>query len=315
LLEIIAGRADSIQLEPFGDIGAGVEFVVHRAGRIEVHQVKRQSGTLANWTLKRLESEGVLEAAARHADAGRIFYFVSTVPARELDELSDRARRSNDVKAFIEGQLNGDRLQALFTQLTGVWGESHTAWERLRSTYVVWPDEREVRATCEALAGALLTGTTPRAAVAALSDAAVQRVGVTLDAAAALAAVSEYGVERVTGIGTPAAAEAEALESATDRWIATVEAELLQPQIPRGEASAIVETFEGSVRVVLAVGAAGTGKSGVLHEVASTLGRRNWPVLALRLDRARPVSSARELGQEFGLAESPVSSLACGGQP
>jgi hypothetical protein len=308
LLEIIAGRADSIQIEPFGDLGTGVEFVLRSGEREEVHQVKRQPGSLANWTLKRLEREGILATAARHADAGREFHFVSTVPARDLDELSDRARRSNDVKTFIEGQLNSERLQSLFTQLTSVWGDFQRAWDRLRATYVVWPDEREVRAASEALAGALLTGAAPSAAVAALSDLALQRVGVTLDAQSILAAASEYGLTKGRGISTPAASEA--VGTVTARWLAAVEAELLDPRIARAESQVVLEAFEGSARVALAVGAAGAGKTGVLHDVATTFYGRNWPLLALRLDRLGPVTSARGLGRELGVEGSPVSALA-----
>lgn len=154
ILAIVAGRAASIQLEPFGDLGEGIEFSLDRGGPPEVHQVKRQPGQLASWTLKRLESEGVLEVAARHADAGRTFHFVSTVPARDLDELGDRARRSDDFRTFVEGQLTGKRLEALFTQLTESWEDPRRAWERLRATFVLWPDERDIRAVNEALAAA-----------------------------------------------------------------------------------------------------------------------------------------------------------------
>jgi hypothetical protein len=308
LLEIIAGRAGSIQIEPFGELGAGVEFTLKVGDRTTVHQVKRQAGELANWTLKRLEREGVLETAAKHADAGRDFYFISSVPARELDELSDRARRSKDVKEFIEGQLTGQRLQSLFTQLTGVWGGPQLAWHRLRSTYVTSADERELRAANEALAGALLTGATPAAAVAALADLAAQNIGQTLAVRDIFGAASEYGLTKVRELGTSGADEA--VGRGMGRWLAAVEAELLDPHIARPESRAIVDAVEARARVVLAVGAAGAGKTGVLHEVATALPSKHWALFALRLDHSRPVRSASDLGQVLGLDDSPVSALA-----
>src|SRR5207302_8790375 len=114
-------------------------------------------------------------------DAGRQFHFVSTVPAPDLNELGDRARRSDDLKAFIDGQLDGKRLQSQFNLLADLWGSAERAWRILRSTYVAWPDEREVRASNAALAGLLLTGAAPLATVAALSDLITQNLAVTLD--------------------------------------------------------------------------------------------------------------------------------------
>jgi hypothetical protein len=41
ILEVLAGRADSVTLEELGEIGEGVEFTVRRHGTTETHQVKR----------------------------------------------------------------------------------------------------------------------------------------------------------------------------------------------------------------------------------------------------------------------------------
>ena len=302
MLAIIAGRAVSIQIEPFGDLGAGVEFALDRGGPLEVHQVKRQAGNLANWTLKRLQSEGVLDAAARHADAGRSFHFVSTVPARDLDELGDRARSSDNFKAFVEGQLESKRLEAVFTQLTELWDDpsGRGSGSELRSS----AGPTSVRAANEALAGALLVGAPPQAAAASLSELALLRVGLTLDAERILEGAAEYGLAKAGGTDTAAADKA--LEFATDRWLAAVEAELLDPRLARSEAQAILRGFDDAGRVRPRSGGGRNRKTVVLHEVAEAVAGRDWPVLAIRLDRSRAVSSARELGEEFELSGSPM---------
>jgi hypothetical protein len=84
LLEVLAGRAQSVTIEELGEIGEGVEFTLRRLHVTEVHQVKRQRGSANYWHLGDLRSEGVLEAAHRHVADGREFHFVSIIPAQEL---------------------------------------------------------------------------------------------------------------------------------------------------------------------------------------------------------------------------------------
>src|SRR5690606_7360743 len=62
--------------------------------------------------------------------------------------------------------------------------------------------------------------------------------------------------------------------------------------------------------LVFVVGAAGGGKSGVLHQAVSEAREQGTPVLAFRLDRLGPFSSSTELGEMMGLDVSPVAALA-----
>src|SRR5581483_9889182 len=132
----------SIQVEPPGEGGSGVEFLLRREAVAEAHQVKRQPGNMSNWTINRLDAEGVLAAAVTHISGRRELHFVSTVPARLVDELSDRARRSDDFRAFVNTDLEGNELSDAFQQLLGVWGEPERAWELLRGFFVHSSDER-----------------------------------------------------------------------------------------------------------------------------------------------------------------------------
>lgn len=101
MLDILAGRAQSIVVEERLERGEGIEVtVVRNDGQADSHQVKRQRGNRNGWSLRELGNEGVLDAAAVQVRAGRRFWFVSLVPARDLDELSDQARRSDDVDVF-----------------------------------------------------------------------------------------------------------------------------------------------------------------------------------------------------------------------
>lgn len=308
LLEIVAGRAVSIQVEPPGERGSGVEFLLRREAVAEAHQVKRQAGNLSNWTINRLDAEGVLAAAATHIAGGQEFHFVSTVPARLVDELSDRARRSDDFRAFVNADLEGSELSDGFQQLVGVWGDPEHTWGLLRGFFVHSSDERELRASNAALAGALLTGASGEAMAASVGDLIEDRLGLTLGLDEIVAAGRAYKIT-LKGLDSISAAATE-VASATDRWLASVEPELLQPVLSRAETTDINAAFDAGARVVFAIGDAGGGKTGVLYEVATDFQAKDAPVLALRLDRGAPSRSAAQLGRELGLTDSPVTVLA-----
>ncbi|HET7012299.1 MAG TPA: hypothetical protein VFI65_00200, partial [Streptosporangiaceae bacterium] len=101
LLKILRAEAEAITVEPLGEIGEGVEFILERpAAPAEVHQVKRQTGVADEWELSKLHARKVLGNAERHVAAGRQFYFVSITPAGLLHELADRSRQTSDLPTF-----------------------------------------------------------------------------------------------------------------------------------------------------------------------------------------------------------------------
>ncbi len=95
-LYVLLGQGDSLTLEPNGILGEGTEFAYRHGGRTEVHQVKRQNRNANSWNVASLEAKGIWPHLRTHAEAGHEFHFVSMVPARPLQELGDRARRSDD---------------------------------------------------------------------------------------------------------------------------------------------------------------------------------------------------------------------------
>src|ERR1700730_3894602 len=95
MVEIIAGRALSIRIEPLGPEGEGVEFwLQRRADKREYHQVKRQHSGDGRWTLPVLNGKRVLAHFRTKLceDGAASCVFVSMHAAYQLDELADRAR-------------------------------------------------------------------------------------------------------------------------------------------------------------------------------------------------------------------------------
>ena len=130
---------------------------------------------------------------------------------------------------------------------------------------------------------------------AGLGDLIMDNLAVRLDANAIESRLGEYGLRRAQLVGSRTIIQA--IETASGNWKRSVEWELLRPTIPRSEATDIVDRLKGEDRLLFAVGAAGGGKSAVLHQAVSQLESDGWVTLALRLDRIEPFTSTTELGQ------------------
>lgn len=308
-LYVLLGSGTTLCVEPGGPLGDGVEFVYRHDHGTEVHQVRRQNRNANSWNVASLRDKGVWESLRSHVEAGRAFHFVSVVPARALDELADRARRSDDLASF-EAEWLTDELRGPFDALAsgGIYGATATAWKMLRGLWVEWHDERDLVHTNAVLAEQALAGAPGRLAALALGQVLLDNLGTTLDAAALTNRLAPYGLR---GVGrADAVAVSDAVRTVTRRWAASVERTLLRPAIPREDAARLVaEVREGTRQLVLLTGTAGGGKSAVLHQTFTALDEAATAVLAFRLDRLEPFGSTHELGQRVGLPMSPVGAL------
>jgi hypothetical protein len=310
LLEVLAGRARSIVLEERGESGAGVEFTVMRNnGQRESHQLKRQRGSSNNWSLRNLAKEGVLGSAAAQVGMGRRFFFVSMLPCRALNELADQARRSDNLQAFVDG-LTKKQIPD-FNYLAGEWGSPQEAFDILQHVDVRWTDERHITDTNAALSELLIAGAPGPASAVVVGDLAWDNMGKTLDAADIEALLSDYDLSRAEFVGVE---PTDAVAKTFNVWSETVASGLLEPEITRSEASELAGRLRAGSKTVLVAGAAGDGKTGVLHQAVNELAA-SWPVLAISLDQIEAFSSTHELGVDrLGLPASPVSTLAAAGE-
>jgi len=90
LIRIYEGDYDSIHLEPTGDIGDKIEFILKSKNKTEFHQVKRQTSN-GKWTPKSIKN--ILKAFYQkfNKDQNICCKFISTTSASELSELSERS--------------------------------------------------------------------------------------------------------------------------------------------------------------------------------------------------------------------------------
>ncbi|WP_157979723.1 NACHT domain-containing protein [Kribbella monticola] len=313
LLQVLRGQGTSVTVEAIGDLADGAEFAYKRAtdGTLEMHQLKRQNRTANSWSVKSLQALDIWSKAKFHTREGREFHFISILSSIKLQELCDRARRSDSLDAFVKQWLTKP-LRAEFDELAApaILGSPEVAWTVLRGTWVSWHDERNIIQINSAFAGLLLDGANGSLAALALGDIVQNNLGVTLTASKIEEQLPTYGLAR-TGTARRNSI-ADEVDRVTQGWATSVERELLSPPIPRREAHQLfdIAADDSASRVVFLVGTAGGGKSSVLAQLVRDASDSDVPVLAFRLDRTAEFSNTQDLGDKLGLSTSPVAALA-----
>jgi hypothetical protein len=307
MLAVLEERVDSIQVETFDEDSDSIEFEVRADGKAVGHQVKRQHGTDANWTPRRLADEGVLSSALSNLQASRQFVFVSTIPAREMDELTALARASDSPEAFAQAVPKRAKvLRDAHSWLAQTWGiDEAETWRVLNNFRVENPSEEQLRRSNESIAGYLIDGPgeTPVEVLAAIAK---DNLGSRLAAHKIWSELEERGLKRVP------AQDKELLAvrvgEATGHWRRS-HGHQLDPPVQRAVAAEIYEAAK-MTKIVLVAGDAGTGKSVALGQAADMFTAEGWPLLAMRLDLAQAATSTRQLGEQVDLPLSPAIALA-----
>lgn len=290
------------------EAGKGSEFTYDTGLVAEAHQLKRQNGNSNSWTVKALTDLKIFEAAAKHVAAGRRYHFVSLVPCRPLQELSERARKSADLASFTDSWLTGE-LTAVFDHLTAseVLGSPQAAWDMLRGTWFSVQDEYDIVRMNSMLAECHLSGASGHLISLAIGDILLDNLGKRLTRTELLALLAEQGIKPLAR-GSHQTAHEQVL-AITNSWRQSVQRELLQPPIVRGEAAQLADALDLN-RIGLLAGTAGGGKSSVLAQTVASLEAAGAEVLALRLDRLDPFASTADLGRQLGIETSPAVALA-----
>lgn len=290
------------------EVGRGSEFTYDTGAFIEVHQVKRQNGNRDGWSVRELAEKKIFEVAARHVAAGRHYHFVSLVPCRSLQELSDRARKSENLADFTDSWLNGE-LSQVFNQLSAaeVLGHPQAAWDTLRGMWFSVQDEYDVIHMNSMLAECNFSGTNGDLISLAIGNILLDNLGKRLTRTTLLALLAERDIKPLA----PGAYQSarEQVRVMTRSWRESIQRELLQPPIERVEADQLVRALSPG-QIGLLTGTAGGGKSSVLEQAVASLEATGAEVLALRLDRSDHFASTADLGRQLGIETSPAVALA-----
>ena len=314
LVRIINGQAENIRIEdPAVD---KAEFVITAGDCREFHQAKR-SHLRGKWSLSELGSpkHQLLQTMFKQlsTSTNTRFIFVSGSDAPELRELTERAVDAKDLKEFKSVFVRAESQKQNFNKLKGFWNtDVATAYEILRRIEVRTIDEigieEQVRVSLSALF--LTRPDNVSDALHSFAQGSIQKV-VNRERLISDLESKGFTLRRLT---KPSDAPL-LISEVTNRYLKDTRRKLIQdPPISRSSTqellSEIKENATNGADCVL-TGKAGGGKTGCVIECVEALQQSNdAAVLAFRLDRIKPVSSTKELGECLDLEESPALVLA-----
>jgi hypothetical protein len=313
LLDLLRGNAESIELEPVGWEGEGVEFVVVRGEQREYHQVKRRGR--GRWTLAALSDEGVLSTFSAKLRTGGSTRFVSEQDANELRILTERARLADDLSDFLGRHVAADKWADAFRVVASRFDMSEQeAFDALRRIHVTVIDENELVTINEAWVEPLIAGV-PADNLAILADIVRDTVPGRLNASKVWTLLREK-YNKTSSQWRQDQDLRERVGELTATYLNPLCGVRLKAPVERIQAVEVRASLEDdTLDGVLLTGTAGSGKSDLLWQTISALSSDSWNVLCLRADQLEPSRTVVELGAQLGLPGSPVGVLAAISSP
>ena len=313
ICELLDGPVRVIRLEPPGEAGSGIEFEVDVDGDVWGEQAKDTAG---NWTITRLNSERVLDAAKTQIGRGRGFRFVAASAAADFGTLAHRARSSESFDEFTESlqQLRRTHL----AQVAQAWSVSEEeAWSLLRKVDVKHvPFDALILIVRTTLRRLFVDD--PELVIGELRNFCDEQIHRSFTAPRVWAHLKSKGLRRRLIVGD--ANVIGALRRTLERQQRRVRRSA--PPIgfvPHNDIDRLLAKLRnpGGGQIMVVDGRAGVGKSRVVSSVATALESDGWFVAFARMDSNATTPTAARLGHEMGLTESPSILLegVAGGMP
>jgi DNA replication protein DnaC len=325
LLEVLAGKADSIEIEPQFPRLKGIEFILKRGEITEYHQAKRQLAGRPGLTVFNLKELGILDTLWKYtSQENDRFCFISTLSCGVVDELMER----QDLAFQRQKEESGE--------LTDLLAKSHAEErDRLRDHYKTSDVSKDELASMkDAKVDQLICQHWQRVIPTPLKEEHVEEWALdkarylvhgkpehAVNALRKLYEDSNGRIIRATDIREFLKHEKVRCKDASDTTLvqtlkqrnqAFCEHDRLQvPELPRDALidSIMEKITSGSGQRVFITGDAGSGKSFILQKIADRLGKQSVPCLALRLDNIEEHNNVVQIGRSLGFESSPVAAL------
>ena len=311
LLDVVEGRVTSIRYEGLSKDFHGFEFELCRPNHSEWHQTKIKAKE-GNWTLRALERDGVVDAFKSRLsdDVAAKCVFVSQDPASQMRELCDKVRMANNVHEFLNTVSKKDKES--FDDLAKMWDVAATdVFEWLNRCEFRTVSRQTLDEIIVMYGRHLLRGDAD--IFASLSDYLLNNLNVSITTEIA----REWILKSNLFTFRPAALDPTLREDvavANQRYLNSYTPFGIAGQkISRAEASVVLAELQAAdgPSLILLTGEAGSGKSGVVREIMTSLSDSSIPHLAFRIDRYFSCGTRTAVGSDvLSREESPVSALA-----
>lgn len=311
LLELLLTDYTSVTLEPYKEEGVGIEFkAIHRSGRIEYHQVKRQRSQ--RYSIKSLLSEGILDHFRNHLvrDQNNICVFVSLDPPADLRELCECAQRTAHYNDFLQ-YLDAHSRKVSFQSIILHWPDltQEQCYSILTRINIRSQDEHSLTSHISSLIS-LAYISSPDLVLNALYAALPSQVSRTLypDTVAGLIETS----------GQPLVRQPLHSDTNTERLLHSLQSRFRQATqhslisgslYDRAIASEAIATLsqEDGPSILIVTGAATAGKTSLLLSILNHCTVTNLPALPIKLDTLSDLgNSTFQLGRNLDLPCSPA---------
>jgi hypothetical protein len=125
LLRLAKEEITSVEVEPLGDDGDGVEFIATSTdGTRAYYQCKASNTTHNYWSMYDLKKYAVFDRskALVEKEENNYYFFISPLQYNGLDELCKRARTNSSVQDFVSYQLSNSSLNNTFNDCANYYG-------------------------------------------------------------------------------------------------------------------------------------------------------------------------------------------------
>ncbi|HVC76344.1 MAG TPA: hypothetical protein VND96_07500 [Candidatus Micrarchaeaceae archaeon] len=308
LFRVLRGEADWIRVEVPGVDAA--EFALGCGETEEFHQVKRQRAE-GRWTISALAE--VLTGFSTHLRNPAVrCTFVTTEPARELQEICDRAKRTESLAEFEGVVAESKEMVQAAAQIAGQLksGSQSDLWPLLKRISVEVVSEAQLLRLLKA-ESRLLAAASPEAVIGFLGDLLEDNASKTLYAYDVWQQIGQQGWRQADLGRDPSTASA--IEQQNLRFRKSLDdLTIVGTFFPPSEVATVLELLRdrNGPKAVLVSGSGGAGKSGVLREAFDRLKDEGWPMLALRADWMPPSRTSAQLVSDIRIPTSPAIVLA-----
>lgn len=317
LRRLAEGDIKSVEVEPLGKEGQGIEYiVVNNDDSRTYYQCKAANGTKPHWSIADLAKHKVFENAKEHIlqSEKNEYYFISPLSYRNLEDLCERARTNHSAEDFIEYQVSNGALRQALADAETELGLSRTKPTELQQLVYILSKCHFEQVTntqdsiqdAESLVGWLFSGNAQDARVLLENYVNDQgKYGIELSSGDVISYMQQMGHElRDYGRDESVWHRIQTLNGTYWEVYSPINDTLL----PRAAADAAIKQLTAGTSVVLH-GSAGTGKSGCVELVSDHLREHNILFLRLKLDKNVPRISSVQFGEDLGLPDSPVRCL------
>lgn len=320
-LEVIDGRLGTIQWEPLGFEGEGVECVVTQADGLKIyHQCKIQNGNKGKWSVAELEQNGILQNDKKklEADPHCKFAFISSDGVPALRDMANHARSCDgDPSDFVNHYLTSQSIKASFKKLKQCWSlDSEMNGGVARAIDLLARMEfdhgyRDSEETKLHRVADRLINEEGKDFVSFLGDYLEQKMGKKQAASHLHSALHENGYSLCDLRSNPSLPSA--IKKLQARFREALVPHLInQQELNRSESEALLQLAlaPGKARLIFVTGEPGCGKSGLLLQLMDLLDQQAIPHLPIRLDTDYPEKSAKIYSKEnLDLPHSPSQCL------